>query len=271
MFKLVSFACLLGLMVACSSPTEETQNAPAAAEEEATSSEERTTPAAAEKRVAPAPVFEPGAAKPANHEMSFSTHSDFYYCFCQNGQAMRSVEGFLSFGTWEDTSEELVVKFSKELIRNGRGTYDNLGGADAPSWAYYDEHFYALENTPQDARRMEGFMKNYMEEEGMILKPMDKDSWQSYCARPFSFLGSYPFTAYVALDGPLVKGLDKKALTEMRNEIYARHGLDFPDEETKTYFASKDWYKPQYDDVENLLSPIEKFNIGFLNDLLGKL
>ena len=41
-----------------------------------------------------------------------------------------------------------------------------------------------------------------------------------------------------------VKKLSKKELRYARNELYARHGYIFEDEELKNYFESKSWYTP---------------------------
>lgn len=41
-----------------------------------------------------------------------------------------------------------------------------------------------------------------------------------------------------------VKKLSKKRLRLARNELYARHGYIFDDEELYNYFSGKDWYNP---------------------------
>lgn len=41
-----------------------------------------------------------------------------------------------------------------------------------------------------------------------------------------------------------VKKLSKKKLRLARNELYARHGYIFDDEELYNYFSGKDWYNP---------------------------
>lgn len=52
-------------------------------------------------------------------------------------------------------------------------------------------------------------------------------------------------TAYLEEDE--VKELSKKELRLARNELYARHGYIFGDEELKEYFSGKDWYSPAID------------------------
>jgi hypothetical protein len=50
----------------------------------------------------------------------------------------------------------------------------------------------------------------------------------------------------------------------MINEIYARHGYIFADKKLNAYFRSKSWYNAKTKNVDNLLTPIEKYNIDFL-------
>ena len=55
--------------------------------------------------------------------------------------------------------------------------------------------------------------------------------------------------------------LDTNELDIMRNEIYASYGYAFKTKKWQDYFSKKTWYKPHYNNVDNLLSPIEKENI----------
>ena len=47
----------------------------------------------------------------------------------------------------------------------------------------------------------------------------------------------------------------------MRNEVFARHGYIFKTNEMREYFSSQDWYEPKFDDVNHLLTDLEKVNI----------
>lgn len=64
-------------------------------------------------------------------------------------------------------------------------------------------------------------------------------------------------------------GLTVEELRFARNEIYARHGRLFKDEELQNYFDSKDWYygyiEPE-DFSENMLSDIEKANRDLISN-----
>lgn len=76
-----------------------------------------------------------------------------------------------------------------------------------------------------------------------------------------------------------VEGLEKERLRYARNEIYARRGRKFDDEELQKYFDAKQWYEPIYesnDFPESILNVYEKANIELLksgeteNYILGK-
>jgi hypothetical protein len=53
----------------------------------------------------------------------------------------------------------------------------------------------------------------------------------------------------------------------MINEIYARHGYIFGDKQLNNYFRSLKWYKPRNRKVDQLLTPLEKQNIYFLQTI----
>ncbi len=66
-----------------------------------------------------------------------------------------------------------------------------------------------------------------------------------------------------------LEGLTKEELRLARNEIYARHGRLFKDNELQAYFNSKEWYKGTIAPdafPESLLSDIEKANIYLIKE-----
>lgn len=59
--------------------------------------------------------------------------------------------------------------------------------------------------------------------------------------------------------------LSKDELRLLRNIIYAKHGKIFKSSDLSNYFSKYfEWYKPIYDDVDNLLSENEKQNINLI-------
>jgi hypothetical protein len=93
----------------------------------------------------------------------------------------------------------------------------------------------------------------------------------------------YDFTKYVEIDeryfrGCFVKFMDEKEIDDssniwvsdhltvddldlMINEIYAEYGLIFKNDKWKNYFSAFPWYKPRYENVESMLSELDKKNI----------
>ncbi|MCR5355973.1 MAG: YARHG domain-containing protein [Lachnospiraceae bacterium] len=83
--------------------------------------------------------------------------------------------------------------------------------------------------------------------------------------------GDYIFanSSIDALSKSDLEGLSADECRYARNEIYARHGRMFDDEDLQAYFNSKDWYqgtvKPK-DFNESVLSQVEKDNIKLITD-----
>lgn len=64
--------------------------------------------------------------------------------------------------------------------------------------------------------------------------------------------------------------LTKKELRLMRNSIFAGKGYRFKSSDLKSFFMSQSWYCPKYDNVDSLLSEIERDNITYLLELENK-
>ncbi len=62
-------------------------------------------------------------------------------------------------------------------------------------------------------------------------------------------------------------GLPSSNLRILRNAIYAHYGMRFKSNDLKEYFSKKDYYKPQYDNVEKMLTPLDKSLITYLKAL----
>lgn len=76
--------------------------------------------------------------------------------------------------------------------------------------------------------------------------------------------GNYPEGSTRYLNSSDLAGMSKYSLKIMRNEIFARHGFIFKTDEMRNHFFNQSWYTPLYDNVEGLLSPIEKANINLI-------
>lgn len=59
-------------------------------------------------------------------------------------------------------------------------------------------------------------------------------------------------------------------LAAARNEIFARHGRIFYTDEWKSYFATKSWYNPRYENVDDQLSDVEWANLELIMKLEEK-
>ncbi len=73
--------------------------------------------------------------------------------------------------------------------------------------------------------------------------------------------GEFPKVSLVSLRNEDLENKSEWELRIMRNEVFARYGYIFKMPELKDYFLSQNWYVPQSEDVNNLLTPLEKDNI----------
>lgn len=78
--------------------------------------------------------------------------------------------------------------------------------------------------------------------------------------------GFYPEASTRQLTTNDTKFLTEWGHTVMLNEIYARHGMRFTDEDLKDHFGRQEWYKPTHDDVTSMLTAQERDNITFLQN-----
>jgi len=78
--------------------------------------------------------------------------------------------------------------------------------------------------------------------------------------------GFYPEGSTRPLDESDTKYLTKWGHKVMLNEIYARHGMTFTDDDLKSHFGRFEWYNPSSASVQSKLTELEKQNIEFLNN-----
>lgn len=74
----------------------------------------------------------------------------------------------------------------------------------------------------------------------------------------------YPQASERLLNREDVENLSGWELKIMRNEIFARHGYIFKTEEMRNYFKYESWYVPVHDNVDNMLTDVEKKNIELI-------
>lgn len=77
-------------------------------------------------------------------------------------------------------------------------------------------------------------------------------------------VGKYPQASQRELTDDDLNNLLEEELTEMRNEIYARHGYSFKNKDWRYHFEALDWYMPTGIDVREKLSDTEVDNISLI-------
>lgn len=199
-------------------------------------------------------------------------------------------------GTWVNTESE---RCSMNIRSNGNGTYAiSINWSDS-AWQHYE---WTMTGTPSKTRRGGGLdytdgtrtlvsytddgketrkveatgeKGNFFVNESRILTWKDPNENQGeaveFCeaGAEFSADDSYLIPNsdnHIVTDAEL-SGMTKDTLRLARNEIYARHGLQFKDQELQSYFNGKSWYSPtipagQFD--EKMLNSYEKENLKIL-------
>jgi hypothetical protein len=66
---------------------------------------------------------------------------------------------------------------------------------------------------------------------------------------------------YSNLDIFSLAQLDNRNLRLLRNMVYARHGYIFNSPDLISYFRRFEWYNPRLNNVDNLLTDVDRFNI----------
>ncbi len=77
-------------------------------------------------------------------------------------------------------------------------------------------------------------------------------------------VGMYPEASQRELAPEDVENMMKSDLTQMRNEIFARHGYCFKNKEMRGRFEDLEWYVPTSTDIRSRLTPVEIKNIELI-------
>jgi hypothetical protein len=196
-----------------------------------------------------------------------------YYILYSNGSLVETESltesNSISLGNWNLKQDSLQFHFYKDIYKRGVGKRNNLGGANAPEWAYYSEHVKTIEFINRHERWLWEDWKSDVRKE--VIKIMDeKPSKYSFTHFDYNLAGDYPKVSQEKINNTFLQLYKKDDLQLIKNEIYARYGFIFKSENLKKHFSSKAWYKPQYNNVDEYLSDIEKYNIKVINDFFKK-
>ena len=69
----------------------------------------------------------------------------------------------------------------------------------------------------------------------------------------------------------LTNHLTLEDLDVMRNEIFAEYGYRFTSEKWHTHFSQQPWYTPQYDNVDDMLTDMDRHNVQFIHNFQKKM
>lgn len=112
------------------------------------------------------------------------------------------------------------------------------------------------------ATRVEATLADFVPQRELrvgFLRPRDPDPPASS-----NVAGRWPETSQRRLNDVELANLSRADLQLMRNEIFARHGLIFRTDAMRGHFTRQPWYRPTRDNVDALLTPIERANVGLI-------
>lgn len=78
--------------------------------------------------------------------------------------------------------------------------------------------------------------------------------------------GRYPEASTRLLTEADLAGKDAETLSNMRNEVFARHGHRFKTPRLHQLFSKQAWYTPQTDDAGPLLTELERKNVALIRE-----
>ncbi|MFT4106991.1 MAG: YARHG domain-containing protein [Lacrimispora sp.] len=149
------------------------------------------------------------------------------------------------------------------------GSYVNL--PDYEVWGYDGPYVYAASRPTDVAFYTEdsAIMEEYRKMESEISQIRETFRIQSDTAKYDGYEFVFPNSSNSLLKEPDLWNLSASHLRVARNEIYARHGRRFHDEELQRYFNQCSWYEGTIDPEdfdERMLSEIEQSNIRLIQE-----
>ena len=184
---------------------------------------------------------------------------------------------------------------SIELYRNIHGRVTSLGEeihgrASAGPWYYYDGKLYksqgkgnvydvvAIDENAYQIEREDGYLPEYIANDGNLLdwnNPFHEEDGRDGYSNMGDYLDVEEYIIpdsdkrYLTVDD--IVSLDAASLRLARNEIYARHGRLFKNQELQDYFNAQSWYRgtmpPDEFDTNYApiyMSDIEKYNVKLI-------
>jgi len=153
-------------------------------------------------------------------------------------------------------------------------SYVNL--PDYEVWGYDGPYVYVMSQPTDVTFYMEdsGIREEYHKMQSEISQIRDAFRIQSDTAKYDGYEFVFPNSSHSQLQAPDLWNLSASQLRIAKNEIYARHGRQFADEELQRYFNQCSWYKGMIapeDFKENVLNETEQFNIRLIQEQQQKL
>jgi YARHG domain len=139
-----------------------------------------------------------------------------------------------------------------------------MGTSCWPRPGFYCEHYA---HSYDDKRKILKVTNSHVEQGdngGLIIKSSEIHHFRLNSDGKLIDGRAYPEVSERLLEEDELLEIDKEDLMIMRNEPFAAHGYIFKNKFLREYFTSKPWYTPEFDNVNDRLSDIEKANIQLI-------
>jgi hypothetical protein len=155
-----------------------------------------------------------------------------------------------AIAVYKSTSYERIGKQIIELIHLTESVIDKSKFEPDTHWLLDGESFWDLET--------ETTLKyEYLKIDGCSIKRLStKENIDSN--------REFPIASERLLTDLDLKKFSSQQLRLMRNEIFAAYGYRFKSPDLSNHFKDKEWYSPEYDDVTDQLTDIEKLNVQLI-------
>lgn len=153
-------------------------------------------------------------------------------------------------------------------------SYVNL--PDYEVWGYDGPYVYVMSQPTDVTFYMEdiAIREEYNKMQSEISQIRSAFRIQSDTAKYDGYEFVFPNSSHSQLQAPDLWNLSASQLRIAKNEIYARHGRQFADEELQRYFNQCSWYEGMIapeDFKENVLNETEQFNIRLIQEQQQKM
>ncbi len=267
--RILVFFCTLFIVFGCKNTPDNSSGTKVISDTESETEYDYTVTSGKEKREHDYSAF-PGDF--VITEVGPSCEENRFYFYPDNSLVIEDLflEDGYELGNWKLLNDTVILHIQKRTGRRGLGdpmVPEGMEGMNnCGEWPYddYVHYEYLIDETMTFA--LGDFSDNYLFIIDSAVFATDFDKEKIF----FPLDGDYPFVSMRPVDSIELTKYSKKELRLMRNEIFARYNYIFKSEDLSWHFGDKSWYHPRRENVDGLLTILEKKNIELIKKMENK-